>query len=285
MLCMCVALTGCDNAEENNKNEEVAENSVNKEANNAAEKTENNNTKSSTNNTSSKSANAVGNTTGKNTNTEKNTNKNTTNKATNSTNKNTTNNTSNTSKNNDAKKDEVTIDMPKNVRIYAFQDYGPTNNNQGVYFDVIKIGNNALRTQVSTLGKNRVVQNNKGYHYFKYKGDNKWDIYYKTDSKDWYVHTPNATLEQFNTFMNIGYLSKIDAEINGKEHETIHVDGIGDVDTVHIVEQDGSPDRLVDKWYSSKLKRNIKIYTQYNQSGMEILTYDTSVTSFGISVP
>ena len=219
----------------------------------------------------------MNNTTSKNANTTNTANKNTT--------TNTAKNTSNTSKTNDTKKDEVSIDMPKNVRIYAFQDYGPTSNNQGVYFDVIKIGNNALRTQVSTFGKNRVVQNNKGYHYFKYKGDNKWDIYYKTDSKDWYLHTPNATIEQFNTLMNIGYLLKTDAEIKGKEHETIHVDGVGDVDTVHIIKQDGSPDRLIDEWYSSKLKRNIKIYTQYTQSGMEILTYDTSVTSFGINVP
>ncbi len=190
-----------------------------------------------------------------------------------------------TTKNNTAKNDEKTIDMPENVRIYAFQDYGPSNNNQGVYFDVIKIGNNALRTQVSTAGTNRVVQNNKGYHYFKYKGDNKWDLYYRTDSKDWYLYTPDVTLEQFNTFMNINYKLQDTAELEGKEHETIHVDGIGDVDTIHIVRTDGSEDRLVDEWYSTELKRNIKTYVQYTQTASEILTYDTSVTSFGIDVP
>lgn len=186
---------------------------------------------------------------------------------------------------NTAKKDEEKIDMPENVRIYAFQDYGPTNNNQGVYFDVIKIGNNALRTQVSTAGKNRTVQNNKGYHYFKYKGDNTWDLYYRTNSKDWYLYTPDVTLKQFNTFMNINYVSNVASEAEEKEHETIHVDGIGDVDTVHIVRTDGSEDRLIDEWYSPELKRNIKTYIQYTQGATEILTYDTSVTSFGIEVP
>ena len=195
-------------------------------------------------------------------------------------------NTSNvTTENNIAKNDEKTIDMPENVRIYAFQDYGPNNNNQGVYFDVIKIGNNALRTQVSTAGKNRVIQNNKGYHYFKYKGDNKWDLYYRTDSKDWYLYTPDVTLEQFNTFMNINYKLYNVSELEGKEHEKMHLDGIGDVDTIHIVRTDGSEDRVVDEWYSPELKRNIKSYEQYTQVASEILTYDTSVTSFGIDVP
>ena len=195
------------------------------------------------------------------------------------------NTTNTTKKTNTAKDNEPVIDMPENVRIYAFQDYGPNNNNMGVYFDVIKIGNNALRTQVNTTGKNRVVQNNKGYHYFKYKGDNKWDLYYRTDSKDWYLYTPDVTVEQFNTFMNINHATREESELEGNEHETIHVDGIGDVDTVHLVLPDPTPDRLVETWYSPELKRNIKMYTQYTQTGAEILTYDTSVTSFGIAVP
>lgn len=184
-----------------------------------------------------------------------------------------------------AKTNEETIDMPENVRIYVFQDYGPNNNNTGVYFDVIKIGNNALRTQVNTAGTNRVIQNNKGYHYFKYKGDNTWDLYYRTDSKDWYLYTPDVTLEQFNSFMNLNYVRNEASEEEKKEHETIHVDGIGDVDTIHVVRMDGSEDRLIDEWYSPELKRNIKRYEQYTQVGSEILTYDTSVTSFGIDVP
>ena len=183
------------------------------------------------------------------------------------------------------KKEEVVIDMPENVRIYAFEDFGSNNNNTGAYFDVIKIGNNALRTQVSTLGKNRTVQNNKGYHYFKYKGDNTWDLYYRTDTKDWYLYTPDVTAEQFNTFMNINYIKKEASELEQKEHETIHVDGLGDVDTIHIVKKDGSEDRLIDEWYSPELKRNIKSFVQYTQVGTEILTFDTSVTSFGIEVP
>lgn len=186
---------------------------------------------------------------------------------------------------NTAKNNEEKIDMPENVRIYAFQDYGPNNNNTGVYFDVIKIGNNALRTQVNTAGKDRVIQNNKGYHYFKYKGNNTWDLYYRTDSKDWYLYTPDVTLEQFNSFMNLNYVKNVVPESEWKEHETIHVDGIGDVDTVHVVRTDGSEDRLIDEWYSPELKRNIKVYTQYTQVASEILTYDTSVTSFGIDVP
>ena len=186
---------------------------------------------------------------------------------------------------NTANNGEPTIDMPENVRIYAFQDYGPNNNNTGVYFDVIKIGNNALRTQVSTAGTNRTIQNNKGYHYFKYKGDNTWDLYYRTDSKDWYLYTPDVTLDQFNTFMNINYVKNEASEEQKKEHETIHVDGIGDVDTIHVIRTDGSEDRLIDEWYSPELKRNIKSYVQYTKVASEILTYDTSVTSFGIDVP
>ena len=181
-----------------------------------------------------------------------------------------------------AKNNEETIDMPENVRIYLYQDYG---NNQGVYFDVIKIGNNALRTQVSTTGANRVIQNNKGYHYFKYKGDNKWDLYYKNDTKDWYLYTPDVTLDQFNSFMNLNYVRNVAPEEEWKEHEAINVDGIGNVDTIHVVRTDGSEDRLIDEWYSTELKRNIKTYVQYTKVASEILTYDTSVTSFGIDVP
>ncbi len=180
---------------------------------------------------------------------------------------------------------EPVIDMPENVRIYAFQDYGPNDNYTGAYFDVIKIGNDALRIQVSTAGKNRTVQNNRGYHYFKYKGNNTWDLYYKNDSKDWYLYTPDVTENQFNGMINLSYAPNNAKLVANQEHETLHVDGIGDVDTVHLVIEDGSPDRLIDAWYSPELKKNMKVYTQYTQTGSEILTYDTSVTSFGIAVP
>ena len=195
-------------------------------------------------------------------------------KATNTVSNNTT--TSNTTSNNTNKK----LDMPENVKLRIEHYF--KNNNTGYIIEVIKIGNNAVRTDVSTKGKNMTPQNNKTYHYYKYKGNNTWDDYYRTDKEGWRIYRESITLDQLNTSINISRkkADMPDAKSDSK-HEIIHVDGAGNLDTV-IIKNEKTQNDL---YYSKKIDHLVRVVFSKANEEENLKVYDTSVKSFGISLP
>ncbi|MBR6033739.1 MAG: hypothetical protein IKP28_03250 [Clostridia bacterium] len=287
---LLIFLTGCDVIDiisntiinEDNSNIDEGDSNTDKQTEEAGmgETTQNNltnKTNTTKDNTTNKNKTSKNNTTN-----QANTSKNNTTSKTNTTKNNTTN--SSTAKNTDkssSTKDK--LDMPENVKIH-YEHYMPETD-QGWIIEVIKIGNNAFRTDVTTHGKDMTPYSNYAYHYYKYKGNGKWNDYYSTNSKPWTLYREDIDLEAVDAMVNVA-LRKVELPENAKTigHETLHVDGLGDIDTDIITITDKTNTTTTINYYK-KIGLYVKSIEDKHNTTFTIKEYDTSVKSFERSIP
>ena len=113
------------------------------------------------------------------------------------------------------------------------------------------------------------------YNYYEYKGDYKWDSYAHTLEGGWKEHYFHGNYPSSPQTFGMGRQYVIQDEYTN-EHETIYVDGIGDVDTVKgtLIDYNGTEYTV---YYSEKLGFNIKV--ENTVQAWYLTKFDTSVGS------
>lgn len=113
------------------------------------------------------------------------------------------------------------------------------------------------------------------YFYYEYKGDYKWDSYVHHLDTGWKEHYFHGNYPSSPQTFGMGRQYVIQEDYTD-QHETIHIDGVGDVDTVigTLVDYNGSEYTV---YYSEQLGFNVKI--ENTVQAWYLTKYDTSVGS------
>ena len=176
------------------------------------------------------------------------------------------------------------LQMPENVKM-ASQTYRPDTDNGNITV-ITKLGNNMLRTDVTTHGEDMIPDNNKTCHYYQYKGNNLWDVYYKNNRQVWELSQKDLTSEKVDAMVNIfrvyDYITKPAPDC---QHETVYVEGLGDVDTQIVHNADAANGGKVLYFYAESIHRYVKTISDVDSSTSLLTLYDTNVTSFEMDVP
>ncbi len=113
------------------------------------------------------------------------------------------------------------------------------------------------------------------YYYYEYKGDYKWDSYAHSYDKGWKEHYFKGNYPSSPQTFCMGRQYVI-LDNYTDEHETISIEGVGDVDTVKGTLEDYNG-TLYTVYYSEKLGFNVKVE---NTVQVWYLTkFDTNVNS------
>lgn len=174
--------------------------------------------------------------------------------------------------------------LPKNVKI-VYETYVPFQNN-GYVSEITKIGNDLLKMDVSTTGKEMARANNYAWHFYKYKGDGKWDDYYTNGKEDWRLYRENIGDGNTNPMLLTNLIKDDDTRYKDKAtdtHETLSISGLGDVDTVILDKLDQNGKGKM--WYCEKIHMYVKTDPENDGNRFTMTVYDTSVTEFGMDVP
>ncbi|MBO4445947.1 MAG: hypothetical protein IKT04_05075 [Clostridia bacterium] len=174
--------------------------------------------------------------------------------------------------------------LPKNVKI-VYETYIPFQNN-GYVNEYIKIGNDLLKMDVSTTGKDMTRANNYAWHYYKYKGDGLWDDYYTNGKEDWRLYREDIGADNTNPLLLTGIIQDDDTRYIDKAtdtHEKITIEGLGEVDTVILDKLDQNGKGKM--WYCEKIHMYVKTDPENDGNRFTMTVYDTSVKDFGMEVP
>ena len=177
--------------------------------------------------------------------------------------------------------EEEKLNMPENVRIRLEKTYPDLK--QGAILETYKLGNDLVTTQVSTSA-DMTPLNNWAYHYYKYKGNNTWDDYYRSNKEDWRLYRENINLKQLKAVVDLGGINNpLPEETQDAKHEIINVTGLGDVDTVILEKENENSTTYI--YYSNEYNLKIKVTQSSDDTTDIIKVYDKSITSFPISIP
>ena len=174
--------------------------------------------------------------------------------------------------------------LPKNVLI-VYETYIPFQNN-GYINKYIKIGNDLLKEDVSTTGKDMTPANNYAWHYYKYKGDGLWDDYYTNGKEDWRLYREDIGADNTNPLLLTGIIQDDDTRYIDKAtdtHEKITIEGLGEVDTIILDKLDQNGKGKM--WYCEKIHMYVKTDPEDDGNRFTMTVYDTSVTDLGMEVP
>ncbi len=165
------------------------------------------------------------------------------------------------------------MSMPENVDMYWKSDSIYEDDYE--LFTENKRGNDVMRygervtNGVHVDGSNGLFTNY--YYYYKYQGDYKWPsyVYYYNQGWDYWYFTGNYPASPqvfcFGRPWNI-------LDNYSDEHETITIEGVGEVDTVKGVDDEGYT-----YYYSKDLNMNVKIENEVQV--WSLIRFDANVTT------
>ena len=144
------------------------------------------------------------------------------------------------------------------------------------YTDEYKRGYNGMLYWVKKYENGKITTpENDGitneYYYYHYKGDYKWNsyCYFSTIGWDsWYFHGNYPSSPQIYCFGKPWNI----LDNYSDEHETIYIEGVGNVDTVKGVDDEGYT-----YYYSKKLNMNVKL--EVPSQTWTLIKYDSTVSS------
>ena len=131
-----------------------------------------------------------------------------------------------------------------------------------------------------------IPDNNKTCHYYQYKGNNLWDVYYKNNRQVWELSQKGLSSEKVDAMVNIfrvyDYITKPAPDC---QHETVYVEGLGNVDTQIVHNADAANGGKVLYFYAESIDRYVKTISDIDSSTSLLTLYDTNVTTFEMDVP
>ncbi len=174
--------------------------------------------------------------------------------------------------------------LPEKVKI-VYNTYVP-GENTGWINEITVIGDDMLKMDVTTRGQDMTPQGNYAWHYFKSKGDGKWDDYYTNGKEAWRLYRENIGDGNTNPFLlPAGMIKAEDTRYKDNatdQHETVNITGLGDLDTIILTGvESGGGGKL---WYSEKLHMYVKGESD-NGNSWKIVSYDTTISDFGMEMP
>ena len=171
----------------------------------------------------------------------------------------------------------VWMSLPENVDMHWRMD--DKNSTKGSICIENKRGNNVMIGSESwdngSRPKSEANWLDNHYYYYEYKGDYKWDSYVHFYDKGWDEHYFNGNYPSSPQTFCMGRQYVIQDNFTD-EHETIYIEGLGDVDTVKGTLVDYY-DKEYTVYYSEKLGFIVKVE---NAVQVWYLTkFDTNVSS------
>ena len=172
------------------------------------------------------------------------------------------------------------MSLPKNVNMVWKTEEKNTSNYQT--FFSFKRDNNIMGYSESFENGQYITMDNDGisneYYYYHYKGDYKWNSYCHFSTKGWDSWYFKGNYPDSPQNYCFGRPWNILDDYSG-EHETVTIEGIGDVDTVSGVDDEGYTYH-----YSKDLNMNVKIENKVQTWSLK--KFDTNVSSsFPYSIP
>lgn len=147
------------------------------------------------------------------------------------------------------------MSMPENVDMYWRSD--AKNEDDYELFEENKRGYNVMKYGESVIDGKHINASNNGianeYYYYHYQGDYKWSSYVYFHNIGWDYWHFNGNYPSSPQVFCFGRPWNI-LENYSDEHETIDIEGVGEVDTVKGVDEEGYT-----YYYSKDLNMNVKI--------------------------